>query len=372
MTDSLDVAVVGAGPFGLSVAAHLQGVAVRTFGPEMATWRERMPKQMLLRSAWEETSLSAPGGVGTIDDWVRATGEPRREPIPLEVFLRYSAWFADRFVAERDPSNVSHIEDHRSGYRLTTETGSEVDARRVVIAVGVMPFAYVPPSLADMLGEGVGLATGHPSDAGRYTGRRLLVVGGGQAGLETAGLAWQAGAKVEIVTRSPINWFADREPHKPRGAVGRRIYRLAYPAVGYGPPPLNRLVLHPDLFATLPGPLRRRLTGRLLRAGGSPWLRPLVDGNVRISESLTVQSVAPGRDCLRVVLSDGSEREVDDILMARARPILPFERRERVLRGLCGRGEIRAGFALRPRRPIHRNACRAGARRLTVPARGAR
>ena len=115
MADHLDVAVVGAGPFGLSVAAHLRDRAVRTFGEEMATWRNSMPSGMLLRSAWEETSLSAPGGAGTIDDWVRATGGPRAEPIPLELFLRYAAWFGDQFVPDRDPSDVTSISPNGSG-----------------------------------------------------------------------------------------------------------------------------------------------------------------------------------------------------------------------------------------------------------------
>jgi FAD-dependent urate hydroxylase len=312
----LDVAVVGSGPFGLSVAAHLQELAVGTFGEDMATWKNCMPSGMLLRSAWDETSLSAPGDLGTIDNWVRETGGPREEPIPLDLFLRYSAWFADRFVSDRNPSDVSSITPDGLGFRLRTKAGDEVEADRVVIAVGVMPFAFVPPALARLFGEAVGLSTGHPDDIERHKGRRVLVVGGGQAGLESAGLAAQAGALVELVTRSQVRWFADREPDRPRGPIHRRLYRIAYPAIGYGPPPLNRLVLYPDLFAALPGGLKRRLTERLLRPGGSPWLRPLVDGNVKLSERCTVTGVEKTSGGLLVELSDGSHREVDEVLIA--------------------------------------------------------
>ena len=48
-----NVAVVGAGPFGLSVAAHLRaadGLSVRVFGPTMSFWQQQMPTGMLLRS----------------------------------------------------------------------------------------------------------------------------------------------------------------------------------------------------------------------------------------------------------------------------------------------------------------------------------
>jgi len=315
MAEKLDVAVVGAGPFGLSVAAHLRERKVRTFGEEMETWRTCMPREMLLRSAWEETSLSAPDGAGTLDAWVRETEASRLEPIPLELFLRYSAWFAERFVHDRDPSRVASVEPSGSGFRLSTEEGSEVEASHVVVAVGVMPFAYVPPGLAEQLGESISIATGM-ENADRYAGKRVLVVGGGQAGLESAGVAAAAGATVELVTRSRVRWFADREPHHPRGRVRARLYRLAYPVVGFGPPPLNRLVMNPDLFAALPERARRSLSARVLRSGGSPWIREFVERSVRISEKNTITNVEQASGSLVVRLTDGTVREVDQVLIA--------------------------------------------------------
>src|SRR2546423_8420116 len=107
MAERIDVAVVGAGPFGLSVAAHLAGrLRVRVFGMPMETWRTRMPPQMLLRSAWDESSISAPDDAGSIDVWARGLGEEREEPIPLEKFLRYADWFRERFVDDLDGAQV--------------------------------------------------------------------------------------------------------------------------------------------------------------------------------------------------------------------------------------------------------------------------
>ena len=50
MTDSTDVAIVGAGPYGLSLAAHLSaaGVSYRHFGVPMNLWRTAMPRGMYL------------------------------------------------------------------------------------------------------------------------------------------------------------------------------------------------------------------------------------------------------------------------------------------------------------------------------------
>jgi lysine/ornithine N-monooxygenase len=312
--ERLDIAIVGAGPYGLSVAAHLARRRVRTFGEPMETWRTRMPPEMLLRSDWKETSLSAPGDQGTIDRWAREAGEEREEPIPLQKFLRYAAWFRETFVPEGDPANIVALDPVAGGYRLTTAAGDEVEARWVVVAVGAVPFAQAPPPLAEAMGNRVTFAT-DLQNYEVYRGRRVTVVGGGQGGLESASLAAQAGAEVELVVRSRLRWFADREPHRPRGPVRQWLYRLAYPVVGYGPPPLNRLVLHPDIVAALPKAARRRLRARILRAGGSPWLRAEVERTVRITEGVAVERIEPD-GVVRLHLSDGSMREADAVIVA--------------------------------------------------------
>ena len=316
MTHRIPVAIIGAGPFGLSAGAHLRELGGRVFGKPMQTWRESMPDGMLLRSAWEETSLSAPDGRGSLSEWAEANTQPRVEPIPLELFLRYSDWFTQRFVGDHDDAEIAKIEDSEGGtFRLTTSRGDTFDADRVVLAVGVMPFQHVPDELRDLVGSGVELAT-RTHELETLRDQEVAVVGGGQSALETAGLAAQAGANVELITRSEVHWFADHEPHKRRGPLGRRLYRLAYPAVGYGPPPLNRLVLHPDLYAHLPASVRTRLTKRLLRPGGSPWLRELVDGRVKMREGVRIRQVDRSNGRLKLLLDDGSQTHADRVLVA--------------------------------------------------------
>jgi FAD-dependent urate hydroxylase len=312
--ERLDIAIVGAGPYGLSIAAQLVGQSVRTFGEPMETWRTRMPPYMFLRSDWQETSLAAPGNLGSIDRWARVSGEKREEPIPLQKFLRYAEWFRETFAPEGDPSDVAAVERDGEGYRLTTAAGEELAARHVVVAVGAVPFAHAPPPLAEAVGDRVSYATSL-QDYEPYRGRRVVVVGGGQGGLESASLAVQAGADVELVVRSGLRWFADREPHKPRGRLRQRLYRIAYPVVGYGPPPLNRLALHPDVFAALPRGARRRLAARILRAGGSPWLRDEVERDVDVTEGVAVDGIEQN-GAVRLRLSDGTMREADAVILA--------------------------------------------------------
>jgi lysine/ornithine N-monooxygenase len=314
MSERLDIAVIGAGPYGLSVAAQLAGRNVRTFGAPMETWRTRMPPYMFLRSDWQETSLAAPGNLGSIDRWARVSGEEREEPIPLQKFLRYAEWFRSTFVPEVDPADVAALERDGHGFRVTTTAGDELEARQVVVAVGAVPFAYAPPQLAQAVGGRVAFATSL-QDYEPYRGRRVVVVGGGQGGLESASLAVQAGAEVELVVRSSLRWFADREPHKPRGRLHQRLYRIAYPVVGYGPPPLNRLALHPDVFAALPKAARRRLAARILRAGGSPWLRDEVERDVQVTEGVGVEGIEQD-GAVRLRLSDGTVRDADAVILA--------------------------------------------------------
>jgi FAD-dependent urate hydroxylase len=185
----------------------------------------------------------------------------------------------------------------------------------VVIAVGVTPFPFAPEPFEGAMGDGIAFAI-ERQDYNAYQGRRVVVVGGGQGGLEAAALALRAGADVEMLVRSQLRWFTDREPYKPRGPVRRRLYRLAYPVVGYGPPPLNRLALHPDWFAALPKPLRRRVAGRILRAGGSPWVRGVVEGRMDLTEGVAVRAIERRPGGFELALSDGSVRRADGVIVS--------------------------------------------------------
>lgn len=312
-----EVAVVGAGPYGLSVAAHLAPrVRVCVFGRPMRTWRELMPPDMLLRSDWEHTNLSAPDDLGTIDRWTIETGEVRTEPLPLQMFLRYADWFVRRFVPDVDDSRITELGRFDDRFWLRTDDGRLVRARNVVLALGVTPFPFVPEVLRSLGPEHLSLAA-QVQRPGSLDGRRVVVVGGGQNALEAALGAVRAGAaSVDVLVRSRVRWFAGREPSEERGRIRTALCRLAYPIVGFGPPPLNRLVLHPELFAKMPEGLRRRLSARLLRSGGSPWLREQLDGRVGFREGASIVRVRPGKHGVSLHLGDGGVIEADHLIVA--------------------------------------------------------
>jgi cation diffusion facilitator CzcD-associated flavoprotein CzcO len=74
------VAIIGAGPYGLSVAAHLKarGIPALVFGKPMEFW-QNMPAGLYLKSAWSASSLSDPAGAYSLD---RYTGPARHSFYP--------------------------------------------------------------------------------------------------------------------------------------------------------------------------------------------------------------------------------------------------------------------------------------------------
>src|SRR4051794_24483448 len=98
----LPVAIVGAGPFGLSVAAYLRscGVPFRIFGTPMHRWRAQMPAGMFLKSEEHASSLGDPAGRYTFQQFCAEPGLPYgTAPIPLDTFTSYALSFQRRLVA---------------------------------------------------------------------------------------------------------------------------------------------------------------------------------------------------------------------------------------------------------------------------------
>lgn len=63
-----DVAIIGAGPYGLSIAAHLKarGIPFRIFGKAMHAWLAHMPKGMRLKSEGFASGLYYPDSTFTL------------------------------------------------------------------------------------------------------------------------------------------------------------------------------------------------------------------------------------------------------------------------------------------------------------------
>lgn len=309
----LETAIVGAGPYGLALAASLPEGSATVFGEAAGTWRAMQP-DMELRARWLEMDLAYAGQPGSLAHWASSGGSSHREPMTVRDFLDYLEWFRATRVPSHVDEAVELVERQGQGFRISTAARS-VTARSVAIAVGITPFASIPRVCR--LSDDRIVTAAEIGDVERLSGLRIAVVGGGQSAIETAARAAAAGAEVTLLARSRIHWFAAREPSALRGRVAARVYSLAYPALGYGPPILNRLVLHPDLFRRAPRSVRRRLTARLLRPGASDWLREsLTAGGVVVREGCGVEELEPDAGGLGLRLSDHATLTVDRLIVA--------------------------------------------------------
>ncbi|HZU19388.1 MAG TPA: FAD-dependent oxidoreductase [Candidatus Dormibacteraeota bacterium] len=302
--------VVGAGPYGLSVAAHLRAhrLPVLLFGRPMELWR-RMPAGMCLKSSWSASSLSDPARAYSLDRYLAATGQARPDPIPLGLFCDYARWFQERAVPPVDETRVTCLRRTSGGFRLELADDRTVEAGRVVIAVGISRFVRLP-GFARGLPPELASHTSECCDPGRYREREVAVVGAGQSALEWAALLHEAGARVQLITRRPVAW------------VDRRLYRLhplvrdlLYAPSDVGPAGVSRVVDRQLLLRRLPARLRRSLTVRSVRPAGAAWLRPRVEGVIDVTQGVEVRSAEPVGRRLRLVLDDGDVREVDHLVL---------------------------------------------------------
>ena len=155
MTEFCDVAIIGAGPYGLSLAAHARaaGLNMRVFGKSLSTWRAHMPKGMLLKSDGFASNLSDPDPASTLKAYCRARSiayDDHYIPVALSTFTDYSAWFQQTYVPMLEEVDVTHLKKSPNGFSLTLENGDTLEAARVVLAVGISHFAHKPDCLQNL------------------------------------------------------------------------------------------------------------------------------------------------------------------------------------------------------------------------------
>ncbi|MFF5921668.1 FAD-dependent oxidoreductase [Streptomyces flavochromogenes] len=302
----LPVVVVGAGPFGLATAAWLTatGASPRVFGEPMETWRTHMPDGMFLKSVPAASSISAPEDGHRFADFRAALG--RRPvgdtyPIPVDEFIAYGHWFQERLVPDVERTAVRDVRRADGGFGVTLDSGEEIEARAVVVATGLVAYAFRPAGLAPLVAAGrASHSCDHPDLAG-FAGRRVAVVGAGQSALESAALLHEAGARPVVIARTGSLLFGDPPPtDRPSARPGPT--RLRKPGSALGPGwSLFAVSRGPAAYRHLPLPVRTRLLRTVLGPSGAWWLRDRVNGHV---------PVLCGRRLVAARLQDGADGAV--------------------------------------------------------------
>ncbi|WP_256701741.1 FAD-dependent oxidoreductase [Burkholderia sp. SRS-W-2-2016] len=308
MTDTI---IIGAGPYGLSLAAHLKaaGMEHQIIGEPMAAWRHYMPPGMMLRSEAFASSLQAPRSGFTIEDYCRLKGLPYSAlgmALPLETFVDYGLWFQANLVGETQQADVLSLRRVNDEFQLLLTDGRAFSARKVVIALGLKSFAQTPPPLQ-------GLPERYVSHSERYgnlewaSGNDVAIVGGGQSALGLSALLHELGARAHVLMREDLVVWHER----PLG--GRHLLaRLKTPDAGLGRGWRSLFLSEcPGLFHMLDPTRRRQIMDHSYGASGAWWLRDRVVDKVRISHRTVVNGAAieNGRVVLSV-LSDGRQERV--------------------------------------------------------------
>ncbi len=268
-----EVAVIGAGPYGLSVAAHLRraGVATHVFGEPMGFWRHNMPNGMLIRSPWRATHLSDPGSAFSLDAYVASGGVDSGKHLTLANLVAYGEWFQRHAVPDVDTRAVRLIDTASNGFRLELADGDSVSAERVVVATGLLNQEYRPAVFQDLPRALVSHTSAH-ADLSAFRGKQVAVIGRGQSACESAALLAEAGATVEIISHGPIHWLGIS--NAATATLQRRLRKLLTAPSEVGPFPLSWLVEVPGLVRLLPPDIRGEFARRCLKAGATGWLRP--------------------------------------------------------------------------------------------------
>jgi len=311
MTD-FDVAIIGAGPYGLSAAAHLgdlKGLSVRVFGEPMSFWERHMPAGMLLRSPWAGSHLSDPKRALTLDKYRATNGNYFAAPVPLANFVQYGRWFQCQVVPDVDARQVTRVGLNGRSFQLTLADGQLVTAKRVVIATGIASFAYRPKVF-----KGLPLAlVSHSSehrDLGKLKDKKVLVVGAGQSALESAALIHEAGGNVQVLLRSSgIRWL-----HQRRWAHTWPIEPILYAPPDVGAALVSHLVARPNLYKRLPRRWQDEWGVSSIRPAGARWLQARFNGIPVCTRGSVVGLKEKGAQ-VKVQLQDGTEQIVDHILL---------------------------------------------------------
>lgn len=315
------VVIIGAGPYGLSAASHLiqLGINVRVFGEPMESWTQHMPKGMFLRSRREASNIADPDHALGLGSYEAASGLECAEPVPLARFVDYGRWFQEHAVTELERRRVARVSPDPHSFRVELEDGETVHADRVVVAAGIVPFAWHPPQFAG-LPPALASHTADHRDLGVFEGRRVTVVGGGQSALESAALLAEAGAEAEVLVRGHnLLWLAPPE-EDPFSAdrladTDPGFIWYAHRKTALGGPRSAWLAAWPGLFRRLPYRVHEPLVYHFIRPRIAGWLKQRLS-QVPITTDRSVISATPRGDDLVLRLDDGSTREVDHLLLA--------------------------------------------------------
>jgi cation diffusion facilitator CzcD-associated flavoprotein CzcO len=300
-----DLLIVGAGPFGLALAAQAQhdNIDHLIVGKPMEFWRVNMPKGMYLRSAcdWHLD----PQNVHTIEAYLQSQGKTPKdvEPLSLDFYLGYVEWFRQHKNIESLPVYIQRLDRSNSHFVATTVNGDVINAKRIVLAPGFKHFQHIPEDLKAKLPEGCYKHTCDYTDFSDAQDKRYLIIGGRQSAFEWAALLLESGASaVHLSHRHASPAFAVADWSWVKELV-------------------DSMVEQPSWFRRLSQTEKDDISYRMWSEGRlkiEPWLESrLSDERLKVwPHTEIVSCLVNARDELEVTLTNGKTLNVDKLILA--------------------------------------------------------
>lgn len=306
------VAIIGAGPYGLSLASHLaaKNIEHRIFGRPMEFWSKiaNAADGRYLKSYCFGTNLSSPTPGFSFADFNVPRDLETFEPCSMANFAAYGRWFQEKMVPWVEPLDVAHVKLQGDGFALLLSNGEDLFADEVVVATGLASFANTPSVLA-ALPPSLVTHTADVDDFSSFAGRSLAVVGAGQSALEACALLREAGAEPTLLVRErSIHWHS-------RVLQKRSVWRrLRSPISGLGTGPKAwTLTRFPGAMHRVPGKLRSRFVKSHLPAEGAWWLRERFENRVPVHLETKIVKAREVKGAVELLVQDtksGSNRQI--------------------------------------------------------------
>jgi thioredoxin reductase len=307
-----ELVIVGAGPYGLSIAAHLHAhqIPFRIFGEPMLSWRKHMPSGMSLKSEGFASSLYDPGASFTLARYCAERGLPYADvgtPVSLETFVAYGLEFQRRLVPELELAEVTHVKQSARGFEVVLSTGETLQARTVVVAAGITHFDHIPEILSALPASLLTHSSAH-NDLSKFNGKTVAVIGGGASAIDIAALLREAGAEVQVIARrNAINF------HEPPVEPRPLLQRLLAPRSGLGVGWRSRLCTDaPLLFHRMPERFRQRVVARHLGPAPGWFMKERIVGHIPLHLGVQIEKVQA--EAGRARISFGSKHGQSSVL----------------------------------------------------------
>jgi thioredoxin reductase len=305
------VAIIGSGPYGLSIAAHLHdaGIPFAIFGRPMENWAEHMPAGMHLKSDGFASDLYDPKREYTLQKHCALHNAEYADlgiPVRLELFVEYGRAFQKKMAPNLQEVRVTQVRSKDGMFLLDLANGDQVRAKKVVVATGLNDVEYLPDVLKS-LPAALCSHSAAITDVSVFRGKQIAVLGAGSSATDIAGLAQKAGANVTLVSRQEPSFHT-------KGTSQRSLWqRITAPNLGLGNSIRSSMCIAlPDVFRQLSVNKRLRIVKTHLGPAGGYFMRDMVVGKVKqLRGSILRAEPKDQRVQITVQAADGKTQQIE-------------------------------------------------------------